>query len=100
MADNMATQNQFPGYAKLPRKKEFRTKVRLDFNGRINSGPDGAKLNGFSLRLFTPKEKPSDQKSEIGVYLRPEEWLDLIDAMKEVFEKYSQARSDLEGPRS
>jgi hypothetical protein len=33
---------------------------------------------------------------EMSVYLRPEEWLDLIDAMKDEFEMAQKGRRDIE----
>lgn len=92
----MASHNQYPGYVKIPKKKLYLENIRLDFNGNINSQPDGTKLEGFSLRLFVLNKKFKDEQPEIRVRLRPEEWLDLIDAMKEEFESVSKARKDFD----
>jgi hypothetical protein len=107
----MASHNEFPGYVQLPKKLPHKpprklagksnkktldwvpsdTKVRLDFNFRILgaglSDSKTSKLVGFSLRLFTPKFfKEHNERTEIGVHLRAEEWLDLIQAMKQEYE--------------
>ncbi len=93
----MAKQNQYRGYVKLPKKELYRESIRLDFNAHINREPEGTKLEGFSLRLFVLKKGLKDQQPEMSVTLRPEEWLDLIDAMKEEFESASKARKDFDG---
>jgi len=45
------------------------------------------------------RRSPTDDQSEIGIHLRPEEFLDLIDAMKAVFESAQRtcAATDAEG---
>jgi len=82
----MASNNEYYGYAKLPGKECDAEKIRLDFNGHVDAESKGTKLGGFSLRMFVAKKGIKDDQPEIGVTLRPEEWLDLIDAMKEEFE--------------
>jgi hypothetical protein len=42
----------------------------------------------------------SPEGPEISVYLRPEEWLDLADAMKREYERHDEARKDHEQGRS
>jgi hypothetical protein len=37
-----------------------------------------------------------DVHPEMSVYLRPEEWLDLIDTMKDEYEAVDKGRKDLE----
>jgi hypothetical protein len=81
----MASHNQHRGYVKLPKKKLYSENVSLDFNGHIDSKPHGTKLEGFSLRAFVLGKTFKDDQPEICVTLRPEEWLDLIDAIKEGF---------------
>ena len=92
----MASPNEYRGFVKLPRKKQCLENIRLDFNGHIDSKPGGTKLEGFSLRLFVVGKTGKDELPEISVTLRPEEWLDLIDAMKEEFESVSKAREDFD----
>jgi hypothetical protein len=94
----MASHNEYLGYVKLPKKKEYSARVRVDFNGHVFSKPEETKLEGFSLRLFTRGKNMKEWKEqpEIGVTLRPEEWLDLIDAMKEEFENSSRARKEFD----
>jgi hypothetical protein len=92
----MASHNQYRGYVKLPKKKLYLENISLDFNGHIDSNPGGTKLEGFSLRLFALGNTIKDDQPEISVTLRPEEWLDLIDAMKEEFESVSKAREDFD----
>jgi hypothetical protein len=87
----MAKQNEYPGYVKLPKKKLYHANIRLDFNGLIRPDVKGVKLDGFSLRMFTlekrfPLGKRREEQPEISVTLRPEEWLDLIVAMKDEYE--------------
>jgi hypothetical protein len=95
----MAKHNQFPGYIALPKKrKAIELNVRLDFNGQIEAKPGRAELKGFHLRMFVLKKKIGgpDLHPEMGVYLRPEEWLDLIDAMKDEYERVDKGRRQLE----
>ena len=92
----MPSQNQYPGYVKLPRKELCTENIRLEFNGHIDSNSNGTRLEGFSLRLFPLNKNHKDEQPEISVTLRPEEWLDLIDAMKEEFESVSKARKDFD----
>jgi hypothetical protein len=93
----MASHNEFHGYVSAPKgvkHRVYKSKVRLDFNAQIDLGEKGAKVKGFALRLFTlPKRKGlTAPHPEIGVSLRPEEWLDLIDSMKEEYEKMESIR--------
>lgn len=96
----MASHNKYRGYVKLPKVKEYPATIRLDFTPHIVVEPGASKLEGFSLRLFAPPEinrsKMNMDHPEIGVTLRPEEWLDLIDAMKEQFEIASKTRKDFD----
>ena len=92
----MASRNKYRGYVKLPKMELYEDTIRLDFNGHVHSEPNGTKLEGFSLRLFVLKKNAKDQQPEISVTLRPEEWLDLIDAMKEEFESVSKIRKTLD----
>src|SRR5690348_11468847 len=94
----MASHNEFPGYVKLPKEKLRMTPVRFDFNARIVTDSTGSKWEGFSLRLFTLKKK--GEQPELSVDLRPEEWLDLIDAMKKEFKEAEKARRKLDKSRS
>jgi hypothetical protein len=82
----MASNNEYYGYVKAPGKEAAAEKIRLDFNGHVDAESKGTKLGGFSLRMVVGKKTPKDDQLEISVTLRPEEWLDLIDAMKEEFE--------------
>ena len=92
----MATHNLYHGYIKLGKKKAYQQAIRLDFNAHIESGPGGAKFGNFSLRLLVLKKivsgRSKEEHPEMGVTLRPEDWLDLIEAMKEEFESASKAR--------
>ncbi|HEX4265660.1 MAG TPA: hypothetical protein VH597_15095 [Verrucomicrobiae bacterium] len=94
----MASHNQYHGYVKLPKKESYRTPLRLDFNQLVRIQKGSSKLDGFALRLFVPAGELGDGSGiELGVTLRPEEWLDLIEAMKEVFETAQQVRKESEG---
>ncbi|HZM01652.1 MAG TPA: hypothetical protein VFC44_01395 [Candidatus Saccharimonadales bacterium] len=88
--------NEYYGYIKLPKKKSYRSKIRLDFNANIAGGAGNTKMEGFALRLWVLSKKPLDGP-EIGVKLRPEEWLDLINAMKEAFESASDFLKEADG---
>jgi hypothetical protein len=92
----MSSFNEFPGYVKLPKKELYNAPVRLDFNARISADPKGAKWEGFSLRLFTLKRNQKGEQPEMSVDLRPEEWLDLIDAMKNEYKQAEKARRKLD----
>jgi hypothetical protein len=97
----MAKHNEYHGYVKLPQKRLYQANIRLDFNGRIRPHEKGSKLDGFSLRMFTLGKKLQlgkrrDEQPEISVTLRPEEWLDLIDAMKNEYEVVSANLKELD----
>ena len=96
----MPSQNLYPGYIRVPKKKPFQTALGLDFNGIINSQPGGTKLEGFTLRLYVPRKssrsRAKDEYPEMSVTLRPEEWLDLVDSMREAFESVSAARKEFD----
>lgn len=92
----VASNNEYYGYVKLPGKECAAEKVRLDFNGHVDAESKGTKLGGFALRVFVPKKGPKDDQLEISVTLRPEEWLDLIDAMKEEFEAAEVVRKQFD----
>jgi hypothetical protein len=88
----MAKFNEYYGYIKLPGKKLYKHSVRLNFNGNMEKGPEGAKLRGFSLRMFVSGEMGKRPQPEISVTLTPEQWLDLIDAMKAEYKKGNCSR--------
>jgi len=90
------SQNEYRGVVKLPKKKASRETVQLDFNGYIDSQPEGTKLSGISLRLSVIGKGAREDQTEISITLRPEEWLDLIDAMKEEFESVQKARKNFD----
>ncbi len=92
----MASPNEYHGYVKLPKKKLKKGLIRVNFNGHIDSRPEGTKLEGFSLRMFIPGKNPGDDHPEICITLTPEQWLDLIDAMKAEFESVQKARKNFE----
>ena len=94
----MAKHNEFQGYIKLPKEKLKKLNIRLDFNGQVEVTPGRAELKGFYLRMFVRKERIGGPQThpEMSVYLRPEEWLDLVDAMKDEFESHEKCRRDAE----
>src|SRR5712691_2356258 len=95
----MAKHNEFPGYIKLPDSQKAKNlNVRLDFNGQIEAEPGRAELKGFYLRMFIMRDDITAREihPEMSVYLRPEEWLDLIAAMREEYEAGDKGRKDLE----
>jgi len=95
----MASQNEYLGQIKLPKMEAYAETICLDFNGQINCQPGGTRLEGFSLRLSVLRKNAQDEQPEMSVTLRPEEWLDLIDAMKEEFESVSKARKNFDEMR-
>ena len=90
----MASPNEYHGYIKLPKKKLSDCSIRLDFNGHVDVQPRNASLRGFSLRMHVPGKQSNDEQSEMSITLTPEQWLDLIDAMKAEFESVQKARKD------
>jgi hypothetical protein len=95
----MASFNEYYGHVKLPKEKLRKDLIRLDFNGQIQSRPEGTKLEGFSLRMFVPGKNLGDDSPEISVTLTPEQWLDLIDSMKAELESVQKARKEFDDIR-
>jgi len=95
----MALHNDYRGSIKLPNKKLYDDLIRLDFNSHVAIQPGNAKLEGFSLRLFVPGKRSKDEQPEISITLTPEQWLDLIDAMKAEFESVQKARKEFDDMR-
>jgi hypothetical protein len=83
--DTMTVQNQFTGYVATPETKLSQHPIRLDFNSRIEGHPEGARLGAYNLRMFVPKAELGGPSVEIGISLTAEQWLDLVDAMKQEF---------------
>ncbi len=83
--------NKYRGYVKIPKKKAYRKVLSLNFNPAGQIQGKASKLDGFWLRLFVPDTTSKSERIELGIKLRPEEWLDLIDAMKEQFELMQEA---------
>jgi len=94
----MASFNEYQGYAKLPGRNLCEGLVRLDFNGQLNvaSEPNSSKLEGFSLRMLVSGKNAGDDRTEISITLTPEQWLDLVDAMKAEFESVQEARKSFD----
>jgi hypothetical protein len=88
----MASPNEYRGYIKLPKEKPSDCSIRLDFNGHMDVQPRNASLRGFSLRMSVPGKQSNDERSEMSITLTPEQWLDLVDAMKAEFESVQKAR--------
>jgi hypothetical protein len=88
----MASPNEYRGYIKLPKEKLSDCSIRLDFNGHVDVQPRNASLRGFSLRMSVPGKHSNDEQSEMSITLTPEQWLDLVDAMKAEFESVQKAR--------
>lgn len=92
----MPSRNEYPGYVKLPKKKLYNARIRLDFNARLMMEQKSARWEGFSLRLFTIDANLRHEHPEISVDLRPEEWLDLIEAMKREYRDHERQRREWE----
>ncbi|MDQ8188576.1 hypothetical protein [Pelagicoccus sp. SDUM812002] len=89
----MASHNEYDGYVKLPHKQLYHDKVRFDFNPHIRGDNKEAKIEGFTIRMFTLKKNNDREQPEISVKMTAEQWLDLIDAMKKEFEQAQEART-------
>ena len=92
----MASHNEYQGYVKLPNKKLYRENIRFDFNPHVHSGPDDARLRGFTMRMFVLSKDYKDQQPELSVTLTTEQWLDLIDSMKQQFEQAKEIRKNMD----
>lgn len=90
----MTIRNEFVGYVATPGKKLGQHRIHLDFNSRIEADADGARLGRYNLRLFVPKETLRDESVEIGIALTAEQWLDLVDAMKQEYTRTEEARRE------
>ena len=73
--------------------------IRVDFNGYVDARHKGVRLEGFSLRLFVAEKNSEDGQTEMSIKLTPEQWLDLVDAMKAEFESVQKARKNIEDLR-
>lgn len=90
----MASPNEYRGYIKLPKEKLSDCSIRLDFNGHMDVQPRNTSLRGFSLRMSVPGKQLNDERPEMSITLTPEQWLDLVDAMKAEFDSVQKARKD------
>lgn len=90
----MTVSNEFTGYVATPGTKLSQHPIRLDFNSRIECSEDGARLGAYNLRMFVPKAKLGDESVEIGIALTAEQWLDLVDGMKQEFIRTEDDRRD------
>lgn len=91
----MASKNLFRGYVKIPDKPLYHHDIRVDFNFQVESKPGETHLNNFNLRMFTLPERKDMGKGtepEIAVKLTAEQWLDLIQSMKEEIDRADDAR--------
>ncbi len=88
--------NKYNGSVKLPGGKLRNDLVHLDFNAHVDARPESTKLEGFTLRLFVQGKNASDEQPELSIKLTPEQWLDLVDAMKAEFESVQKARKNIE----
>ena len=85
-ANMRSDRNVYEGYVagKIYRKGDM--KIRLDFNPTIeHKSGEGTRIDRFNLRMFEdPQGKNSMEMDgvEIAVSMTPEQWLDLISAMK------------------
>jgi len=95
----MASHNLFPGYVKIPGEPLYHHDIRVDFNFQVESKPGETRLNSFNLRMFTlpeTKDRGKGTEPEIAVKLTAEQWLDLIDSMKQEIDRADDARRTLE----
>lgn len=95
----MPSFNEYYGSVKLPGKEVSNDLIRLDFNGYVDARHKGVRLEGFSMRLFVPGKNSDDGQTEMSIKLTPEQWLDLVDAMKAEFESVQKARKNFEDLR-
>ena len=95
----MPSFNEYYGSVKFPGKKLQNDLIRLDFNGYVDARHKGVRLEGFSMRLLAQGQTSGDGQTEMSIKLTPEQWLDLIDAMKAEFESVQKARKNFEDLR-
>jgi len=88
--------NQYYGSVKLPGKKLQNELIRVDFNAYVDARHKGVRLEGFSLRFLVQGKNSEDGQTEMSIKLTPEQWLDLVDAMKAEFESVQKARKNIE----
>ncbi|HTR42081.1 MAG TPA: hypothetical protein VMH87_10745 [Pseudomonadales bacterium] len=95
----MPSFNEYYGHVQLPGGKSHNDSLRLDFNAHVDAQPEGARLEGFTLRLSVHGKNSPDGQTEMSIKLTPEQWLDLIDGMKAEFESVQKARKNFEDLR-
>ena len=95
----MPSFSEYYGSVKLPGKKLHNDLIRVDFNAYVDARHKGVRLEGFSLRLFVPGKNSEESQMEMSIKLTPEQWLDLVDAMKAEFESVQKARKNIEDLR-
>jgi hypothetical protein len=92
----MPSFNEYYGHVRLPGGKLSNDLIRLDFSAHVDAQPESTRLEGFTLRLFVQGKNAADGQPETSIKLTPEQWLDLIDAMKAEFESVQKARKNFE----
>lgn len=83
------------GHVKLPHQRLIQTNVKVAVDLRLNEGQYLNRLQGFSLRLFAPKDSESAQP-EIGMNLSVDQFFDLMEAMKGLVDVANAYRSEVE----
>lgn len=95
----MPSHNLYSGYVKLPGKSLYETEIRLDFNVEFDSESADTRVRSYNLRLFTLssiKNIGKGTEPEMSVSLTAEQWIDLIESMKEELDKADDIRKTFE----
>jgi hypothetical protein len=92
--------HELHGYFQLPEKPEQTGKIWLTFNAQIHPSAEGARHEGFSLRLTAEWPRVSEGPPEIGVQLTTEQWLDLIADMRRELRDSEEFRKQADNWRS
>lgn len=88
--------NVYQGYVKQTGRSPVKGFMRLQINPQVQCLDGGTKLNGFCLRISPRRDELGEEAPEMAIMLRPEEWLDLIDAMKAEFESAAEFRRSMD----
>ena len=92
----MANRFEYPGYAITPGCKKTDVMIRLEFNPTIAVGPKDARLERFNLRMYWLPDSFGQEDAEIAVTMSAEQWLDLIEEMKRMYDKTEGDRKDFD----
>jgi hypothetical protein len=84
------------GYVQLPGKPEHAGEIWLTFNPQIYAAREGARHQGFCLRLSATWPRVREGPPEIGITLTIEQWLDLIAQMQQELRRSEELRKEFD----